>query len=71
LPFETTRWSLVLAAGGNDSQAREALSSLCQVYWYPLHAYLRRRGLDPEDARASRIRGGTDDRIAGTWVVPR
>jgi RNA polymerase sigma-70 factor (ECF subfamily) len=52
VPFETTRWSLVLAAGGNDSQAaREALSSLCQTYWYPLYAYLRRRGLDPEDAR--------------------
>jgi DNA-directed RNA polymerase specialized sigma24 family protein len=42
----------VLAAGGNDSQAaREALSSLCQTYWYPLYAYLRRRGLDPEDSR--------------------
>jgi RNA polymerase sigma-70 factor (ECF subfamily) len=52
LPFETTRWSLVLAAGGNDSQAaREALASLCETYWYPLYAYLRRRGLDPEDAR--------------------
>jgi hypothetical protein len=52
LPFETTRWSLVLAAAGNDSQAaRDALSSLCQTYWYPLYAYLRRRGLDPEDAR--------------------
>jgi RNA polymerase sigma-70 factor (ECF subfamily) len=52
VPFETTRWSLVLAAAGNDSQAaHEALSSLCQTYWYPLYAYLRRRGLDPEDAR--------------------
>ena len=52
MPFETTRWSLVLAAAGSDSQAaREALSSLCQTYWYPLYAYLRRRGLDPEDAR--------------------
>ena len=41
-----------MAAAGNDSQAaREALSSLCQTYWYPLYAYLRRRGLDPEDAR--------------------
>ena len=42
----------MLAAGGNDSQAaREALASLCETYWYPLYAYLRRRGLDPEDAR--------------------
>ena len=40
MPFETTRWSLVLAAAGNDSHAaREALSSLCQTYWYPLYAY--------------------------------
>ena len=50
LPFETTRWSLVLAAAGTDSQAREALSSLCQTYWYPLYAYLRRRSR-PGDAR--------------------
>ena len=42
----------MLAAAGNDSRAAgEALSSLCQTYWYPLYAYLRRRGLDPEDAR--------------------
>ena len=46
------RCSLVLVAAGNDSRVvREALSSLCQTYWYPLYAYLRRRGLDPEDAR--------------------
>jgi RNA polymerase sigma-70 factor (ECF subfamily) len=52
MPFETTRWSLVLAAAGDNSlAARDALSSLCQTYWYPLYAYLRRRGLDPEDAR--------------------
>ena len=41
----------MLAAAGNDSQAHEALSSLCQTYWYSLYAYLRRRGLDPERIR--------------------
>jgi RNA polymerase sigma-70 factor (ECF subfamily) len=52
VPFETTQWSLVLAAAGNDSQAAcEALSSLCQTCWYPLYAYVRRRGVDAEDAR--------------------
>ena len=52
MPFETTQWSLVLAAAGNDSQAaREALSSLCQTYWYPLYAYVRRGGADADDAR--------------------
>jgi len=50
--FDTTRWSLVVAAGGDDSAAaRDALSELCEAYWYPLYAYLRRRGVPAEDAR--------------------
>jgi len=50
--FETTRWSLVLAAGGdNSSAAREALGVLCDTYWYPLYAYARRRGAAADDAR--------------------
>ncbi len=40
------------AAGGDDSSAaRAALAALCESYWYPLYAYLRRRGTPPEDAR--------------------
>jgi RNA polymerase sigma factor (sigma-70 family) len=43
--FPTTRWSLVVAAGdAHRKEARSALASLCQNYWYPLYAYLRRRG---------------------------
>ena len=49
--FETTHWSLVIAAGGDDSAARTALAKLCEMYWYPLYAYSRRRGADPDDAR--------------------
>lgn len=50
--FRTTRWSVVLQAGeGDQPEARAALETLCQAYWYPLHAYLRRRGCDPEEAR--------------------
>jgi len=42
---------VVLSAGGSDStRAREALSRLCQTYWYPLYAYVRRRGHSPQDA---------------------
>lgn len=52
MSFETTRWSLVVAAGGDDSSAaRAALSTLCETYWYPLYAYVRRRGTNAEDAR--------------------
>ena len=52
MPFETTRWSLVVAAGGDDSSAaRAALATLCETYWYPLYAYVRRRGASADDAR--------------------
>jgi RNA polymerase sigma-70 factor (ECF subfamily) len=49
--FETTQWTLVLAAGGGSSAARHALARLCEIYWYPIYAYIRRRGADAEDAR--------------------
>ena len=50
--FQTTQWSIVLAAGLEPGVAqREALSSLCQVYWYPLYAYVRRRGYSEPDAQ--------------------
>ena len=49
--FATTHWSLVVAAGNRDSpHAEKALAELCQIYWYPLYAYVRRRGYGPEDA---------------------
>src|SRR5439155_6859947 len=43
--FVTTHWSVVLAAGRDDTaSASEALAKLCQTYWYPLYAYVRQRG---------------------------
>jgi RNA polymerase sigma factor (sigma-70 family) len=50
--FVTTHWSVVLTAGRNDTtRAQNALAKLCQTYWYPLYAYVRRRGHSPEDAQ--------------------
>jgi len=51
--FITTRWTLVAAAGADssDPQRRQALEDLCQTYWPPLYAFLRRRGHTPEDAQ--------------------
>jgi RNA polymerase sigma-70 factor (ECF subfamily) len=50
--FATTRWSVVLAAGHQDTaHAHAALEKLCHTYWYPLYAYARRRGNSPEDAQ--------------------
>jgi len=42
--FETTHWSLVLAAGRRSSpDSQRALTELCEKYWYPLYAYVRKR----------------------------
>jgi len=50
--FATTHWSVVLEAGREESaQAGEALEQLCRTYWYPLYAYVRRKGHDPNDAQ--------------------
>lgn len=50
--FCSTHWSLVLAAGDSQSpQAEEAIENLCRAYWYPLYAYVRRKGHSPEDAQ--------------------
>jgi RNA polymerase sigma factor (sigma-70 family) len=50
--FATTRWSIVVAAGQSPSpDAQQALSTLCEAYWYPLYAYIRRRGYAVDDAQ--------------------
>ncbi len=50
--FATTHWSVVLAARQPGAPgAATALEQLCRTYWYPLYAYVRRRGFSPEDAQ--------------------
>ncbi len=50
--FPTTRWTLVVAAGDPQRKdARSALVALCENYWYPLYAYLRRRGYPADQAQ--------------------
>jgi RNA polymerase sigma-70 factor (ECF subfamily) len=49
--FNTTRWSVVRNAGATEEDVRrEALRDLCEAYWYPLYAYLRRIGKDADRA---------------------
>jgi RNA polymerase sigma factor (sigma-70 family) len=49
--FPTTRWTLVIAAADPQrKEARSALVSLCEGYWYPLYAYIRRRGYPADQA---------------------
>jgi RNA polymerase sigma-70 factor (ECF subfamily) len=52
--FQSTCWSVVLAAGGEGvtpSQSYEALSELCRVYWRPVYLFLRGHGHSPADAQ--------------------
>jgi RNA polymerase sigma factor (sigma-70 family) len=49
--FATTNWSLILrAAGADDAEAELAMALLCEAYWYPVYAFVRRQGASAADA---------------------
>ena len=49
--FATTRWTLVLSAGRQSNRrSADALASLCEMYWYPVYACIRREGHDADAA---------------------
>jgi RNA polymerase sigma factor (sigma-70 family) len=47
----TTRWTMVLQAGTDGPQREAAMEQFCRAYWYPVYAFVRKRGNEPEDAR--------------------
>jgi len=50
--FEETAWSVVIAAGATtEPRAHVALTQLCDIYWRPIYAYLRRTGYNTHDAQ--------------------
>lgn len=49
--FTTTHWSVVLQAQGPTPGAQAALEKLCRTYWRPIYAFVRRQGIEPEDAK--------------------
>lgn len=49
--FATTQWTEVLIASRDGPERRAALDKFCQAYWYPVYAFVRRRGSGPDDAR--------------------
>lgn len=49
--FPPTHWSWIeTARGGGTAEGREALAELCQAYWYPIYALIRRQGYSVDDA---------------------
>jgi RNA polymerase sigma-70 factor (ECF subfamily) len=52
MQFTATHWNVVLAArDGTSTQAAGSLAQLCRTYWYPLYAYIRRKGSSAHDAQ--------------------
>ena len=50
--FRSTHWSVVLTAAQDQTPAGQAaLAELYRSYWYPLYAYVRRRGYSPHDSQ--------------------
>jgi RNA polymerase sigma-70 factor (ECF subfamily) len=50
--FPSTQLSLVrIAAQGSGEESRQALATLCRLYWYPLYAFVRRQGYTPDAAQ--------------------
>src|SRR5271157_2427969 len=55
--FATTHWSMVVSAGqcqaggGRSPEAGRALAALCESYWFPLYAFVRRAGYSADDAQ--------------------
>ena len=49
--FPPTRWSVVLTARQASPESARALEALCQAYWYPLYAFVRRSGQSAHDAQ--------------------
>ena len=69
-PFPTTRWSRVVAAADPaEPSARLALEELCRAYWYPLYAFIRRKGHDPD--RAADLTQDYFARLLGSDLLAR
>jgi RNA polymerase sigma factor (sigma-70 family) len=50
--FQTTSWSLVLTAAHDPVvDSRAALARLCETYWNPVFAFIRRSGYDRDQAQ--------------------
>jgi DNA-directed RNA polymerase specialized sigma24 family protein len=50
--FHTTSWTLVRAAAAHPTEdSRQALATLCQAYWHPIYAFIRRKGYDPDHSQ--------------------
>lgn len=48
--FPETPWTVLVNARADNTLGSDALAELCRLYWFPVYAYIRRRGRSPHDA---------------------
>ena len=48
--FPETRWTLIEDVRAGGDRGKRALEELCQLYWFPVYAYVRRSGAQHVDA---------------------
>lgn len=48
--FPETPWTVLARASEPNTLGSDALAHLCELYWYPVYAYIRRRGKSSHDA---------------------
>lgn len=71
--FQTTRWSMVRGAAKkntadfNAPDVHQALADLCAGYWYPLYAFARRQGEQP-DAAMDLTQSFFADLLEKSWI---
>lgn len=66
--FTSTHWSVILEAQGTGPVAESAIAQLCQKYWYPIYAFLRRKGESPHDAE-DLTQGLFEQLLARDWLA--
>ena len=76
--FPSTRWSIVLDQGAGALPSTERmLERLGSRYWYPLYAFLRKRGHSSHDAQdltqgffSTMLKRGARGHRQGAWPLP-
>ena len=67
--FSATHWSVILtAAKAVEPGGHQALEQLCRQYWYPIYAFLRRKGRSPHDAE-DLTQGFFADLLSRNWLA--
>ena len=49
--FPSTHWSIIFDEREEETATQRMLERLCSQYWYPVYAYLRKRGYSSHDAQ--------------------